>query len=43
MCWEWEGSEVFFFARELSPLHCRPRDNEAAEKGGMGLGEGLTD
>ena len=42
VCWEWEGSEVFN-ARELSPLHCRPRDDEAAEKGGMGLGEGLSD
>lgn len=27
----------FFFARELSPLHCRPRDDEAAEKGEWGL------
>lgn len=36
----WEPIEVFN-ARELSPLHCRPRDDEAAEKG-LGLGEGLT-
>ena len=42
-CFFIQRKKLVFNARELSPLHCRPRDDEAAEKGGMGLGEGLTD